>query len=90
MAVGHRLHVQVPARLGLSVKDYYEFAGRDRRFGFGEVGGLVTMGLSVPARFGSWTVHGGADVYTFGDATRGYNRGTRTKVVGSVGIGVSY
>jgi hypothetical protein len=90
IAVGHRLHVAVPARLGLSVKDYYELAGSDRRFGFGAVGGLVTMGLSVPERFGAWTVHGGADVYTFGDATKAFNRGTRTKVVASVGLGVSY
>jgi hypothetical protein len=90
IALGSRLRLAVPARVGASLKNYYELAGRDRSFGFAEIGGLVTMRLSAPARFGSWNVHGGADLYSFGETTRAYNRGNRTKVVGSVGIGVTY
>ena len=88
--LGSRLRLAVPARLGLSVKDYYELAGKDRQFGFAEVSGVVTMRLSVPARFGSWNVRGRADIYSFGETTKAFNRGDRAKVVGSVGIGFTY
>jgi len=90
IALGSRLRVSVPARVGFSLKNYYELAGKDQRFGFGEVGGLVTLRLHAPARFGSWNIHGGAEVYTFGDTTRAFNAGRRGKVVGSIGVGVAY
>ena len=90
IALGSRLRLAVPTRLGVSLKNYYELAGTDRRFGFFQVGGLLTMPLSVPARFGSWNVHGGADLYALGDTTKALNAGNGTKVVGSVGIGVRY
>jgi hypothetical protein len=90
LPLGPRLRVSVPARLGFSLSNYYELAGRDRRFGYGEVGGLATWRLAVPGRFGSWNIHGGADVYGFGDTAQAFNHGGRTKVVGSVGVSVAY
>jgi hypothetical protein len=90
IALGPRLRLSVPARVGFSLKDYYELAGKDQRFGFGEVGGLVTLGLHAPARFGSWNIHGGVEVYTFGDTTRAFNAGRRSKAVGSIGVGATY
>jgi hypothetical protein len=83
--------IAVPVKLGVSLQNYYELAGVDNRFGFLDVGGLVTLPLSrISSRFGSWNVHGGADLLTFGDTTRSFNNGDRTKVVGLFGLGLSY
>jgi hypothetical protein len=52
---------------------------------------LITVPLSkVSSKFGSWNIHGGADVYVFGDMTKTLNDGDKSKVVGSIGFGVSY
>src|SRR5262245_27528869 len=80
----------VPLKVGLSLNDYYQLDGEDNAFGFFDIGGLVTLPLGVPSRFGSWNIHGGADVYVFGDTTKSINSGDSSKVVGSIGIGVSY
>lgn len=90
-ALGSRASLTVPVKVGLSLNDYYELDGTDNKFGFFDIGALVTLPLrGVPSRFGSWNVHGGADVYVFGDTTRAFNSGDRAKVVGLVGIGVTY
>jgi hypothetical protein len=91
-----RARLTVPVRLGVSLKNYYELLGtdlvyRDRAFGFFDVGGQIAIPLSSSAsRFGFWNVHGGADLMTLGDTTRVFNRGDRTRVVGLIGLGVTY
>jgi hypothetical protein len=86
----------VPVKLGLSLGDYYELAGEDHSFGFFSVGGLVTLPITaIPSRFGSWNIHGGADLLMLGDQPEFVNVGTdgtpsKTAVVGLFGIGVSY
>jgi len=85
-----RATLTVPLKVGLSLSDYYQLDGEDNAFGFFDIGGLVTLPLGVPSRFGSWNIHGGADVYVFGDTTKAINSGDSSKVVGSIGIGVSY
>jgi len=88
---GGRTRITIPARIGLSVKDYYELSGTDHKFGFLAVGGILTLPLrTVPARFGSWSLHGGADAFALGDTPRVSNDGKRAKVVGLIGIGVTY
>lgn len=87
---GSSATLAVPVKLGMSLKNYYQGFDGDRRFGYLDVGGLVTFPLGVPSRFGSWNVHGGADVYVFGDTTKAINAGEHTKVVGLAGIGVTY
>ncbi len=88
---GSKASLTVPVKLGLSLKDYYQSFDGDHKFGFFDIGGLVTVPLSgIPARFGSWNLHGGADVYVFGDTTKAFNSGDKSKVVGLVGIGVTY
>jgi hypothetical protein len=83
--------VAVPVKLGVSLSNYYEGADGDERFGFFDIGGLVTIPLtSVSSRFGAWNVHGGADVLVFGDTTKALNAGEKTEVVALFGIGVSY
>lgn len=86
-----RLALNVPVRLGMSLGDYYELNGTDHAFGYLSAGGLVTLPLSgTSSPFGAWNIHGGVDVLTLGDTTRTFNAGERTKVLGLVGVGVSY
>jgi hypothetical protein len=85
-----RLSVAVPVRVGLSVSDYYEGANGDERFGFVSVAGAVTVPLSsMPTRFGTWNVHGGVEFVRLGDRNEAI-LGARSKVIGSIGIGLSY
>jgi hypothetical protein len=90
LSLGSRLRVSVPARIGFSLGNYYELAGTDHQFGYGQVGGLVTWRVAPPGRFGAWDVRGGVDAYVFGDTPRAFNQGERTKAVGSVGLAVRY
>jgi hypothetical protein len=90
-AVGRKARLAIPAKAGFSVHDYYELAGTDHQFGFFDIGALLTVPLrSVPARFGAWNVHGGAEVYLLGETTQAANDGNRSKPVGFVGVGVLY
>jgi hypothetical protein len=89
--ISGRTSITIPTRVGLSVKDYYEHSGTDHRFGFFAVGGIVTLPLSKLAdRFGSWSIHGGADVFMLGDTPKLVNDGDRAKIVGLIGVGVTY
>ncbi len=90
---GGRATVTVPVKVGLSISNYYEDlnTGEETTFGFFDIGGLVTMPFGAqPGKFGSWNFHAGADVLFLGDATASFNDGESTKVVGLIGIGVTY
>ena len=90
-AVSRKMRLAVPVKAGFSVKDYYELAATDHKFGFFDLGAMVTLPLGVvPARFGSWNVHGGGEWYLLGDATKAANSGETSKAVGFVGIGLTY
>jgi hypothetical protein len=86
--------VAVPVKVGLSLKDYYEGPGGDQKFGFFDIGGLLTVPLKgVPSKFGSWNFHAGADVLFFpgeDSLLRLLNDGDSAKAVGLFGIGVTY
>jgi uncharacterized protein (TIGR02001 family) len=89
------LRVSAPLRLGLSGKDYYEGPDGDEPFGFFDVGGMVTMPLGVPERYGAWNVHGGASYLILGDAAEARNIDqdgniSGRAVVAIFGVGVSY
>lgn len=85
-----RIMLSVPVRLGLSLADYYEGANGDERFGFVSVAGIATVPLSaMPTRFGSWNVHGGVEYVRLGDRNEAV-LGERSKVIGSIGLGLSY
>lgn len=93
---GGKATLAVPIKVGLSAKDYYELSGKDNRFGFLDVGGLITVPLTgIPGSFGSWNIHGGADVLVFGDTTEALNAGTdgetsKARVIGLFGLGLTY
>jgi hypothetical protein len=84
--------VAIPVKLGLSLKDYYELSGEDKKFGYIVGGALVT----VPFSDGKWNVHGGVDFYGLGDATGAANADPDTGdprkgwVIASGGIGVTF
>lgn len=88
---GGKATFAVPVKLGLSLGDYYEGPDGDETFGFFDIGGLITVPISAASsRFGSWNIHGGADVLVFGDTTKAFNAGDKSQVIGLVGIGVTY
>src|SRR6185436_2752769 len=76
---GGKATLTIPIKLGVSLKDYYEIPDSalsitDNKFGYFDIGGLITFPLtSVPPKFGSWNIHGGVDVLTFGDTTKAFN-----------------
>ena len=89
---GGKATVAVPVKLGLSLSDYYELNGEDKKFGYFVGGALVT----VPLSGGKWNVHGGVDFYGLGDATGAANADPDTGdprkgwVIASGGIGVTF
>ena len=98
--LGGAATLAVPVKVGLSLKDYYEGPSGDQKFGFFDVGGLVTVPLKgVPSQFGSWNFHAGADLLFFPGDDDGLLRllnanddgdPRSSRVVGLFGIGVTY
>ena len=84
-----RARVDVPVRVGLSLSNYYELAGKDNAFGFFSVGGIVTVPVVRTGTFGV-NVRGGVDFQVFGDTTKVFNGGDGHKTIGLVGVGLSY
>lgn len=81
----------IPVKLGLSGKDYYELNGTDNKFGYLDIGAVVTLPLSsASSSLGAWNIHGGVDLLTFGKTTQAINADEKTKVVALFGIGVTY
>jgi hypothetical protein len=76
----------IPVKVGLSLKDYYELSGEDKKFGYFAGGALVT----VPFAEGKANVHGGVDFYGFGDMTKAANNGDAGQVIASIGVGVTF
>jgi hypothetical protein len=88
---GGNVTVAIPLKLGLSSHNYYELNGVDNRFGFLDVGALLTVPLpGIPANYGAWNFHVGADAFTFGETTKTFNSGKTSKGVFLFGLGVSY
>jgi len=88
---GGKATVAVPVKIGLSLNDYYEGPDGDEKFGYFQVGGLVTVPITPStSKFGAWSVKGGVDVYALGDTPKAFNNGDGAKVVGLFGLGVVY
>lgn len=90
---GGKATLAIPVKVGLSASNYYEhpLTGVDNKFGFFDVGALLTVPLSgVPSSFGAWNFHIGGDALFFGETTKAFNAGESKKGVFLFGIGVSY
>jgi hypothetical protein len=87
---GQGVTLAVPAKVGLSLGDYYEGLRGDDRFGFFSVGGVATVPLSSgPGAFGHWNLHGGAEYVWLGDRNQ-LVLGKEQQVVVSGGLGFRY
>ena len=83
--------IAIPVKVGLSAHNYYELDGVDNKFGFLDVGALLTVPLSgIPASYGAWNFHVGGDVLAFGDTTKAFNNDKSSKGVFLFGFGVAY
>jgi len=83
----------VPISVGLSLKDYYETSTGDEKFGFFDIGGMITIPLSsASSKFGAWNLHARADYLRLGDGTVQVpgNDGKKNQAVVMGGIGLSY
>ena len=88
---GGKATIGIPVKVGLSANNYYELNGVDNKFGFLDVGALITVPLSaIPAHYGAWNVHFGGDAFLFGETTKAINAGKRSKGVFLFGFGVGY
>jgi hypothetical protein len=91
---GGKVTLAIPVKVGLSLNDYYEGANGDEKFGYFDVGALVTVPLSrIASKYGSWNIHGSADFLSFGSkdsTTRSFNNGDAGQVIVMGGIGLTY
>jgi hypothetical protein len=86
---GKSVTVGVPIKLGMSLKDYYEGADGDSKFGYFDIGVSASVPLSKMTK-GAWEVHGGVDIYTLGKTLKALNAGDRAQVTASGGLSVTF
>ena len=84
------LTLAIPAKLGLSLKDYYEGPSGSNTFGFFDLGGVVSVPLAFMNGRSTWEVHGGLDVLWLGDNLQSLNGDDRVKPIGIIGFSVTY
>jgi len=82
--------VEFPIKVGLSLKDYYELAGVDHKFGFLSLAAVGTVPLGGNTDYGAWNVHGGFEFQSLGNTPEAFNAGDQSKIIVSVGLGVRY
>jgi hypothetical protein len=82
--------VAFPVKVGMSLGDYYELAGVDRRFGYFSVGATAAVPLGGTTSYGTWNVHGGIEFQSLGDTPEAFNSGDQTKLIASIGVGLTY
>jgi hypothetical protein len=88
---GGKATFAIPVKLGLSANNYYELNGVDNKFGFLDVGALLTVPLTaIPVQYGAWNIHFGGDAFLFGETTKAINAGKSSKGVFLFGFGVGY
>jgi hypothetical protein len=85
-----RVGFAFPAKVGLSVDDYYELGGQDHTFGFASTAVVVTVPLTTAEGFGRLSLHGGVEHQLLGETTRIFNGDDRSNTIGSIGIRFSY
>jgi hypothetical protein len=87
-----RATLSVPISVGVSLRDYYETADADHRFGFFDAGAMITVPVGGAAKVGSWNIHGRVDWLRLGDGTVAVagNNGRKNQCVVVGGIGLSY
>lgn len=85
---GLDLSLTLPVAFGFSLDDYYEDGnGRDRAFGFVDVGAVLSAPLPfVPARMGPWTLSLSVHALALGSTPEALNGGDDLVVIGALGL----
>ena len=84
------LTLAIPAKIGLSLNDYYEGPTGSNKFGYFDLGGILSVPLAFMNGKSTWEVHGGVDVLWLGDNAKVLNGGDGVKPVAVVGFSVIY
>ncbi len=81
-----------PIKLGLSLNDYYfESDGGNSFFGYVSVGALGELPLSMPAKYGTWTLRAGVEyLHLFADSLDFANNDEDNQFIGTVGLNIAY
>jgi hypothetical protein len=80
----------IPAKLGLSLNDYYQGPTGSNTFGYFDLGGIISVPLAFMNHGSTWDLHSGLDVLWLGDNNKILNGGDRVKPVFTIGVGVVY
>ena len=84
------LTLAVPAKMGLSLKNYYESADSDDGFGYFDLGGILSVPLAFMNGKTTWEIHGGVDILWLNGTTKALNGGDGVKAVGVIGFSMIY
>jgi len=84
------LTLAIPAKIGLSLNDYYEGPTGSNKFGYFDLGGILSVPLAFMNGKSTWEVHGGVDLLWLGDNAKLLNGGDGVKPVAVVGFSVIY
>jgi hypothetical protein len=80
----------IPAKLGMSVNDYYQGPNGSNTFGYFDLGGILSVPLAFMNHGASWDLHGGLDVLWLGDNNKLLNGGDGVQPVFTIGVGVVF
>jgi hypothetical protein len=80
----------IPAKIGLSLNDYYQGPTGSNNFGYFDLGGILSVPLAFMNGKSSWDLHGGLDLLWLGENNKLLNGGDGFKPVFTIGIGVVY
>jgi len=80
----------IPAKFGLSLKDYYEGESGSDGFGYFDLGGILSVPLAFMNGKATWEFHGGIDILWLGENMKALNGGDGVKPVGVIGFSVIY
>ena len=84
------LTLAIPAKMGLSLNDYYEGANGSDTFGYFDLGGILSVPLAFMNGKTTWEIHGGLDVLWLGENMKALNGGDGVKAVGTIGFSMIF
>lgn len=84
------LTLAVPAKMGLSLNDYYEGPNGSDGFGYFDLGGILSVPLAFMNGKTTWEIHGGVDIFWLGENLKAFNGGDGVKAVGVIGFSLVY
>ena len=84
------LTLAIPAKMGLSLREYYEGANGNDNFGYFDLGGILSVPLAFMNGKTTWELHGGVDILWLGENMKALNSGDGVKAIGVIGFSMIY